>query len=236
MLVCAVSDLHGRLPLIPECDVLLIAGDLCPDEYPTKQTFSGWTHDIAHKEQREWLHDVYALWEESVPAEHIFVTGGNHDWITKFPDELRSRFFIDEGVELYDGPKMIARIPMPLGTSILQPVKRFYFTPWVPVIGNWNYQLPRDQRALRFADIPDKLDVLVSHGPAHDVLDKVHGAYGDHVGCPELRKFVQQRQPRFMVHGHIHEGQRYGNRAQLGNTTVYNVAQWGDWKPTVFEI
>jgi Icc-related predicted phosphoesterase len=216
MRCCAVSDLHGRLPAIPECDVLLIAGDVCPDEYPAKTRYTGWDPELAELEQTNWLKSEYAAWEQTVPAQHILATFGNHDWVTSGPEGLKTQFFIDE--------------EHVIGAA------RFYFTPWVSIIGNWNFQLDRERRKTRFEEIPSKLDVLVAHSPAHDVLDKVYGAYGEHAGCPELRRVVQQRQPRFMVHGHIHEGQRYGNRAQLGNTTVYNVAMWGEWTPTVFEI
>jgi Icc-related predicted phosphoesterase len=213
-----MSDLHGRLPVVPECEILLIAGDVCPDEYPAKTRFSLWDPDLAREEQTNWLNEEYAAWELTWPASVriALATPGNHDWVTTFPDKLRTKLLIDELVETYG--------------------KRFYFTPWVSHIGNWNYQATREERQLRFDEIPDKLDVLVAHSPAHDVLDKVYGPYGEHVGCPELRRVVQQKQPRYMIHGHIHEGQRYGNRAQLGNTTVYNVAMWGDWKPVIFEI
>jgi Icc-related predicted phosphoesterase len=233
--ICAVADLHGRLPDIPECDVLVIAGDICPD--------IDWRHaggyDLMKQGQTEWLGDAYREWEDKVPAEHIVATPGNHDWVDAFPDNCRSQMYIDQGFEMYDGPKMKGRWPKPFGQELLRDnlktLKTFWFTPWVSHCGDWNYQAHRDRRRYAFDNIPHKLDLLVMHAPAHGVGDTTYS--GEHAGCQEMRQFIQMRQPRHAVFGHIHEGQRYGTEYRLGGTKLYHVSMWGeDWKPRVFEI
>lgn len=219
MKIVAMSDLHGRLPgvppyqslrMIPECDVLLIAGDFCAE---FTRLFDP---DIMRMRQEEWLATDFVEWENKVPAKHILITPGNHDWINRLPSFCRSRLFIDEGCEI-DGVK-------------------FYFTPWVPPVMSWNYMMPRELRKRAFADIPKGLDVLVSHSPAHRVLDRAYD--GEECGCPELRQAIYRAKPKVMVHGHIHEGQRWGNHAKLGETDVYNVAMFRekDWMPVTFEM
>lgn len=208
----AVADLHGELPDIPECDVLLIAGDICPD---FSRLRTGGDPNIMGIMQRQWLRDEYADWEEHVPATHILATPGNHDWIAAFPVSCRSLMFIDEGTTIN-------------GVS-------FWFTPWIVPVADWNYELPRDQRKDRFAEIPQHLDVLVSHSPAYDVGDVTYSNIK--AGCPELRAAIYDKKPKHHVFGHIHEGQRYGKTYQLGATTVHHASQWGDgWSPTMFEV
>jgi Icc-related predicted phosphoesterase len=212
--ICAISDLHGRLPKIPDCQVLILAGDICPD-IASRQAF----HDpeLMKLGQMRWLHEEFEPWERTWPdsVRICLATPGNHDWITEFPASCRTKLYIDEGVEAYG--------------------KKFYFTPWVSPCGPWNYQLERENRAYFFNTIPTGLDLLVSHSPAHNVGDK---AYGDvPSGCPEMRATIYRTQPRFCVFGHIHEGRRYGYEWKLGQTVMYNVAMWGvNWKPTVFDI
>ena len=216
MKVVAISDLHGRLPgrglaPIPECDVLLIAGDICPDFWRSGE------YGYMKMRQMEWLYTDYREWEATVPAKHILAVPGNHDWVDRFPEGCRSRMFIDEEVEI-DGI-------------------RFWFTPWVSPICDWNYMLERAPRKERFDMIPDGLDFLVAHSPAHKVLDKAYG--GEECGCPELRQAIYRAKPRYMVHGHIHEGRRNEqNGVALGMTQVFNVAVFhaSKWRPVEFLV
>ncbi len=212
MRVCVVADLHGRLPQIPDCDVLILAGDICPDIDRV-----GWDPDLMRVGQMEWLGNEYYEWEQALPTEHIFATPGNHDWVHQFPEHCLSKMFIDELWE-HDG-------------------KKFWFTPWVIRCGDWNYQATREARRYYFDNIPDKLDLLVHHSPAFEVGDRTYGDPGEPVGCPELRAAIQKKRPRYSTFGHIHEGLRFGSEYHLGETVMYHASMWGaQWTPVVFDI
>lgn len=211
MRVCVVSDLHGRLPVIPDCEVLINCGDIAPD-----MDHCGWDPSLMAMRQTEWYETEYYEWEQSWPTSLrvSLATPGNHDWVTKLPDKCRTKLYIDESAEAYG--------------------RRFWFTPWVQECGPWNYIMPRDLRKQCFADIPYKLDILVAHAPAFGVGDLTYSK--EPAGCRELRAAVQQKQPRYLVHGHIHEGQRFGRQHRLGGTRVFNAAMWGDWSPVIIDL
>ena len=62
-------------------------------------------------------------------------------------------------------------------------------------------------------------DVLLSHGPAHRVLDT--NVDGHHCGSQHLRGWVRRNRPMVHIHGHIHEA--YGHE-RSGETDVYCVS------------
>jgi Icc-related predicted phosphoesterase len=207
--IAAVADLHGELPPIPACDVLLIAGDICPDiSFARGQ----WDPDLMRDAQMEWLATDWAAWEATIPhVPYIFMTPGNHDWIEAMPETCRARLLIDAGAELPDDDPFLGPI-----------MRKFWFTPWVSPIGSWNYTADRGFRKAAFSEIPSDLDVLVAHSPAHFLGDRTWS--GEPVGCPELRQAVYEKKPAHMIFGHIHEGQRYGLTYTLGQTLLHHVS------------
>ncbi|MDE1971071.1 MAG: metallophosphoesterase [Patescibacteria group bacterium] len=61
--ICCIADLHGSLPVIEPCDILLIAGDICPEQ-----------------NQREWMLHIFEPWAKALQCT-IIAVAGNHDRI-----------------------------------------------------------------------------------------------------------------------------------------------------------
>ncbi|MFX0093663.1 MAG: metallophosphoesterase [Candidatus Hodarchaeota archaeon] len=78
-----------------------------------------------------------------------------------------------------------------------------------------------------------KLDIFVSHVPPKDTLldivEKPPRGFtkdiGHHVGCQAIRDFINNFQPRYSFHGHMHEHE--GNFEKLGNTLCRVIGKKG---------
>ncbi len=75
----------------------------------------------------------------------------------------------------------------------------------------------------KWNEIPDNIDVLVTHVPPQKILDKTTS--GSNVGSKSLRKFTEKLKPKIHIFGHIHES--YGN-IKIEDTEYYNVCYFDD--------
>jgi predicted phosphohydrolase len=174
--VVAVADLHGQLPPIPPCDVLLVAGDNCTMD----------DHSSAY--QRAFLEGPFADWLERVPADAIAGVAGNHDL-------LAAR-----------DPALLARLPWTYLSDSAATIGglRIWGTPWAVTFGDWAFMESDEDLAVRFSAIPAGLDVLLAHGPPLGICDRA--IRDADAGSAALRDAIERARPRVCVFGHIHEG------------------------------
>lgn len=194
------SDLHGSLPDIPECDILLIGGDVCPME----------NHSGAH--QLNWLDTTFRNWLKEVPASSIVGIAGNHDFV--FENNAA-------GVESLYLPWTYLKDAMTVVEGI-----SIYGFPWVPNLRNWAFHGGMDcANKQELVDlIPEEVDILLSHGPINGYGDKWY-LDGRLLGDLTLDQAIKEGKIRtkLLVCGHVHEGYGFypNNHIKKG---IYNVS------------
>lgn len=165
---------------------------------------------------------IFNSWFGDLPHKHKIYVPGNHDrYIEEEPEEARSiltsaTMLIDESFDI-DGFK-------------------FYGSPWTPIFRSWSFMQYEHDLGTIFFNIPNYLDVLITHGPPRGILDS--NAQGERCGSPALHSYVKQRNPKFHVFGHIHES---AGIEQTSNTTFINASNLnGIYQvtnaPQVFEL
>jgi Icc-related predicted phosphoesterase len=198
--ICAVSDLHGFLPEIPDCDALVIAGDIV----------------AASHDQREEMQSYvrFGHWLTEIVCRGIIPVGiaGNHDFLLR-DDERFARAL--PWVYLLD---QAWTHPYRANDDVT-----FFGTPWQPWFGGWAFNAPEVDPGeeflhSKFDQIPADTDVLIAHGPPAGILDRVGGR---HVGSNALSKNIQRVMPKLVVCGHIHHC--YGVE-QVEGVTIANAS------------
>src|SRR5258708_893187 len=100
---------------------------------------------------------------------------------------------------------------------------KIWGSPWTPFFQSSFWVFHKTSLAMRehWKQIPEDLDVLITHGPPNRVLDKTQE--GEYAGDLELlsRLSEMRTRPKIHVFGHIHEG--YGHRKAYG-AEVYNAS------------
>lgn len=212
MRIVVISDTHSlhRQVTLPEGDLLIHAGDFTVS--------GGGDYDLGViRDFNDWLAQQSHQYKVVVP--------GNHDRL--FEDEpLAARALITNARLVQDEAFEIEGL-------------KLWASPWTPKFHSDYWKFHKNQgRQLQehWAQIPEGLDVLITHGPPLAVLDYVPSfryntgraivMEGDHAGDEDLYAHVLLRaKPKVHVFGHIHAG--YGT-VKVAGTTFYNAAQCDD--------
>lgn len=212
--VLALSDTHcNSLSEILEgyeADILLHAGD--------------W---LCYGNTREWYKILTDLELVRDKFKYVVCTAGNHDHYVEDNISLAKKEMADIGVTLL------------IDEMVEVDGLRIYGSPRTPRYGNWAFMHERGEEIERFwRMIPDNLDILMTHGPPHKILDQ--NPAGEFCGDWSLGFMTRKlnKPPKHFIFGHIHSG--YGSIA-FDVTTYYNVAICNEnnmpWnKPTVIEL
>jgi Icc-related predicted phosphoesterase len=137
--------------------------------------------------------------------ERILVIGGNHDFELQKRVETNERLFRNADY-LQDKAFQFRGI-------------NFYGAPWIPELSGWAFHLPADELCNRWDLIPDNTDVLITHTPPANILDR--NSRGKACGCPNLRKRVIDLKPRVHCFGHVHAS---GGTIELKDTKYINAS------------
>jgi Icc-related predicted phosphoesterase len=104
--------------------------------------------------------------------------------------------------------------------------KKFYGTPWTPSFNNWSFMKDDDILNRYWDNIPDDVDVLITHGPAFGIADEVEEVKEGkiNVGSKSLLKKIETLKTlnlEYHLFGHIHECYGYCN---VENYTAINAS------------
>jgi Icc-related predicted phosphoesterase len=190
MKIICISDIHGNLNFtIPKCDILLIAGDICPCRCSVVESINL---------QSKWLNIDFRNWLNSQPYKEAACCPGNHDWI--FQNAFEQIPVMDDNFNYLED------------NSIEIQGLKIYGSPWSLPFYNWAFNKSEEDFEKYCDNIPDDIDILISHGPPYDFADVVEIKNGTkHIGSKFLRKriFDIKSQPdsklKLVVFGHNHK-------------------------------
>lgn len=204
MKVTFLSDTHCRHNKInlPGGDLLCFCGD-----------FSGSGWDISEAIYfRDWI--------SKQNYKHILICSGNHDRMMEAMPYYQGKDFfeINENIHYLHNE------------SIEIMGLKCYATADQPNFCNWAFNRTSDELDMSYSQIPENLDILITHCPIKNILDKSHiksyrNPTGEEpLGSEELRLRLEEMSnpPRYHCFGHIHgDG---GKMETIGSTTYINAS------------
>ena len=203
-----ISDTHTKHREIelPGGDVLIHAGDIMSKDDPGQ------------------LLDFLVWFDEQSYTHKVFICG-NHDHVFEDNPGLVKKIL-----------RLFPKLNYLQDSEVTIDGIKFYGTPWIPTnhLGK-AFSFLRDAHNLaksHWAKIPDDTDILITHGPAYNKLDKIVKPVRKdqtklNLGDTSLGERIREINPQLHICGHIHSSQ--GILDEDEETTTYiNAASLGE--------
>jgi len=214
MKIVCISDIHSNLNFsVPEADLLLIAGDLCPACHDKNSSI---------KQQIDFLNSHFRFWLLEQPIKECVVVAGNHDWIwetakDRVPEMNENFHYLeDSSIEI-------------MGLKI-------YGTPVQLPFCDWAFNREEKQIVKYWENIPEGLDILLLHSPPYGIMDMTMDKV--RIGSKSLKERIEKVRPKYVVFGHNHNG--YGTVVKDDityiNASLLDERYYMSRRPRVLEI
>ena len=209
--ICVLSDLHGNLPDIQPCELVLIAGDIVPlnvQNSPEQGTL--------------WWLNTFTQWVKSLPCGEVVIVAGNHDKL------IEKASFIAHAVEIATEFKLAYLAGTTynfIGSDNIH--HKIYGSPYCHKFGNWAFMQDESWLKGYYSCIPKDVEIILTHDtPMLGDLDLLPPSQWNseavHAGGKSLAEAIERIKPRYVFCGHLHTCK--DKYLKLGNTEIYNVS------------
>lgn len=222
------SDLHGKLDGLDPTgsDLVIIAGDFAK--------MKGWSKWNIY-DMKKWIENKFIPFTQRFNIPFVVVPG-NHDLIF---DSYRTLNISDISYSIAWPENVHLLIDKQVEVDGL----KIYGTPWVPIISySWAFEAEHSKLQEKFSEIPENLDILVTHSPPKLPNEKVDFSIQTNkgpFGSSELAQAIFEKQPRHVFCGHIHTGDH--DLVEFNGTKIYNVSRLDEnydisYDPLILEV
>jgi len=180
------SDTHMREDLVfpDNVDLFIHCGDILEDG-----TFAE-------------LERAVNYFKSNLNGREMLFTPGNHDHVFETSRANEAiKLMKDAGIKYYaDAGEVILKNGLELSV---------YFLPWIPEISSKHSFSINDEDRKKYIDkIPSNIDILVTHGPPENILDKglAGMSFGDHLLANKLT--LIRHNLKLHAFGHVHESRQ----------------------------
>lgn len=209
--ICALSDLHGHLPNIKPCDLVLIAGDIVPLNVQSN-----------HSAGVLWFLNEFSNWIKYLPCDEVLMIAGNHDKL------LERASFIAHAVEMQTDYKLTYLEGFTYDYVNKEGSHyKIYGSPYCHKFGNWAFMQSEAWLKGYYENIPNDTSIILTHDtPMLGDLDLLPPSQWNpesiHAGGQSLAEAIKRIEPRYVFCGHLHTCK--DKYLKLNNTEIYNVS------------